>query len=469
MRRNAIGKTKIVATIGPSSSKPAMIRKLVRQGMDVARLNFSHGAHDQHQRVINTLRSPGISSRVAVLLDLSGPKIRIGTIKEPRLVKKGSTITLTTRKVEGETLFPISYKKLPREISPGDPILLNDGAVRLKTLSIDGPDIHCKVLNKGVISSHKGINLPKTVLSVPSLTKKDRADLAFGLKNNVDFIALSFVRSADDILKLKRLIARAGKEVPVIAKIEKREAIENLEAIIDAADGAMVARGDLGVEINFEQVPLMQKNIIALCNRLGKPVITATQMFESMIENPRPTRAEVTDVANAINEGTDAVMLSAETAVGRYPARAVKTMNDIALFTEQNMVKDVPFEKRNLSNEVADGVCHAVSILEHDLNIKAIVTCTISGATARMVARYRPMAPILAPTPNESAARRLHLTWGVIPVKVKKYYSVKEMQQHTLSIIREKGLLKKGERIIIVAGLATGPSGGVNHISVVTI
>ena len=469
MRRSAIGKTKIVATIGPASSKPAMIRKLVQRGMDVARLNCSHGAHDQHQRVINTLRSPGIGSKVAILLDLSGPKIRIGKISEPRLLKKGSTITLTTRKTKSETLFPISYKKLPDEISPGDPILLNDGAIRLKALSIEGPNIHCKVLNKGTISSHKGINLPNTVLSAPSLTKKDREDLAFGLKNNVDFVALSFVRSAKDILKLKRLIARAGKEVPVIAKIEKKEALDDLEAIIDAADGAMVARGDLGVEINFEQVPFMQKKIISLCNRLGKPVITATQMFESMIQNPRPTRAEVTDVATAIDEGTDAVMLSAETAVGRYPARAVKTMNDIALFTEQNMVKDVPFEKRNLGDPVAYGVCHAVSVLERDLNIKAIVTFTISGATARMIARYRPRVPILAATPNEAAARCLNLTWGVLPVKVKQYRNADQMRRNTLSIIRQKGLLKKGERIIIVAGLATGPTGGVNHISVVTV
>jgi len=468
-----IGKTKIVCTIGPASATHSMLRKLIRKGMDVARLNFSHGTYAAHQKVIDFLR--GYSSRegdnIAILQDLSGPKIRLGSIRKAQeRLTRGQVITLTTRRASRQAeVLPVNYKKLSQEVSKGDPILINDGAIRLKVLSIDRSEIQCRVLSGGTISSSKGINLPHTRLGVPSLTRKDKEALRFGLKNEVDFVALSFVREAADIKKLKRLIAKSGKPVPVIAKIEKKEALDNLDGIVEQADGVMVARGDLGVEIRLEQVPLAQKRIIELSNRLGKPVITATQMLESMVTNSQPTRAEVTDVANAILDGTDAVMLSAETAVGKYPGRATGMMNKIALVTERELRRDVAFEHLGLGSDIADAVCHAVSVLERDMSIKAIVACTSSGATARMIARYRPQVPILAATPVPKVARQLCLTWGVQPVEVGQYHSAEEMVRQTLETLLKLKRLRKGDRIIMVAGLNTGPSGGIDHISVVTV
>jgi len=468
-----IGKTKIVCTIGPASGSRSMLKKLIRQGMDVARLNFSHGAHSEHQKVIDFIReykSPS-GCKIAILQDLSGPKIRLGKLKnQAEPLHKGQVITLTTRRVEGaDGIYPINYKKLPQEISERDPALLDDGAIRLRVLSTDKHDIQCKVLSNGLISSHKGINLPRTRLSVAPLTKKDRLDLEFGLKNDVDFVALSFVRKAENIRQLKKLISKAGKHTPVIAKIEKREALDDLHRIIEEADGVMVARGDLGVEIKLERVPLAQKRIIELSNRFGKPVITATQMLESMVHNPQPTRAEVTDVANAILDGTDAVMLSGETAIGKYPERAVRMMNKIALVTEKELRKEVEIEKRGQGNAVADAVCHAVSILQSDLKLKAIVACTISGATARMIARYRPRVPILAATPVPEVARRLSLTWGVQPVEVQQYNNAEQMVQQTLDTLVKNKWLRKGDRIAMVSGLKIGTGGGIDHISVITI
>ena len=468
-----IGKTKIVCTIGPASSSRSVIKKMIRQGMDVVRLNFSHGTCAGHQKVIDFIRGheSATGCKIAIIQDLCGPKIRLGELKnraEP--LCKGQIITLTARNEKGgDGIYPINYKKLPKEVSAGDPLLLDDGAIRLKVLSADESDIQCKVLSGGTISSHKGINPPRRHLSVPSLTKKDRLDLEFGLKNDVDFVALSFVRSAEDVRRLKRLIAKAGKQIPVIAKIEKKEALDDLQEIIKEADGVMVARGDLGMEIKLEWVPVAQKQTIELSNRLGKPVITATQMLESMIDNPRPTRAEVTDVANAILDGTDALMLSGETAIGKYPERAVRMMNEIALVTERKLRKEVEIEKHRRDTHVAVAVCHAVSVLQRDLKLKAIVACTTSGATARMIARYRPRVPVLAVTPSPKVARQLCLTWGVQPVEVPQYDKADRMIRHSLDVLVKGRWLRKGDRIVIVAGLTTGPKGGINHISIVTV
>ncbi len=474
-RAKRIGKTKIVCTIGPASRSARILRRLILAGMDVARLNFSHGTHEEHLRVLRRVRR--ISGRtgqpVAVLQDLSGAKIRLGEIENGEcVVERNRRLILTTRKVLGDgERVALNRRRLPQEVKPGEPILINDGAVRLRVIEVVGKEIICKVLDGGRLSSRKGINLPKTFLRSPALTPKDRADIRFGMENSVDFVALSFVRKAADVKKLRKIISASGKDIPIIAKIETRMALENLEEIVKEADGVMVARGDLGVETDLESVPLAQKRIIRLCNRMGKPVITATQMLESMVVNLTPTRAEVTDVANAILDGSDAVMLSAETAVGKHAVKTVQIMSKIAMKTEEGLPAMEPGKIITPAGEteVPDAIAHAAATMAWDIGVRAIVACTISGGTARLIARYRPRVPILAASPAPTTVRRLSLTWGVFPVLVKEMERPEEMVSAAVEAFVSRRLLRKGDRAVVVAGISPGTPGGANMLQIVQV
>ncbi len=466
--------TKIVCTIGPASSKPAVIEKLIKAGMDVARLNFSHGSYNQRKTEIRTIRNKAEKCKktTAILQDLSGPKVRIGEVENGSCVlRRNSSVILTTDKIRGTTeTLSISYKNLPEEVSKRQNIFLNDGIIKLRVEKVSGKNIHCKVLIGGLVSSNKGVNLPDTDLSVPSLTPKDLKDVAFGLKNGVDMVALSFVRKPEDITRLRQVMRKNGRVVPIIAKIEKLEALKRIDKIIAVSDGIMVARGDLGIEISLEDLPLAQKKIIRRSNALGRPVITATQMLESMITNAKPTRAEVTDVANAILDGTDAVMLSGETAVGKYPVEAVRTMAKIARRLEKSLPactnSHIIGDKEH---KVADAICHAVAGMAENLKVKAIVPCTTSGSTARLIARYRPRVPIYAVSPSDDTVRQLALSWGVHPLKVRPYADSDEMVKQTITILKKNRLVKQGDKIILVAGVPVRVAGITNFIQVITV
>ena len=465
MKRAELNKTKIVCTIGPRVNSPEMLSQLISAGMNVARINFSHGTHQEHKKTILMIREVAAKSGapIAILQDLSGPKLRIGTFRDDKTVslKTGNKYILTTRKIEGdENAVSFPYPKVIADIKPGDMILLADGMVQLKTLSIkDGSEVITEVMNDGELSSHKGINFPNTRLQIPSMTRKDKEDLEFGLNLGVDFIALSFVREAADILNLKNIISFFNKEIPVIAKIEKHEAIDNLKEIVDVSDGLMVARGDLGVEMPLEQVPWIQKEIIYRANLSGKPVITATQMLRSMVENPRPTRAEVTDVANAIWDGTDAVMLSEETAIGKYPIESVTALKKIAIETEGALTF---LEKRQhklpemLHNTIRDGIASGVHFLDELLHPKAILTPTITGTTAKLISRLQPSAPVIAFTPNEVTFRKLALSWGVIPILSEYQKGFSDLVSKTIKNAKKRGYLNKGDKVIIALGYPPG-------------
>jgi pyruvate kinase len=400
---NAQRRAKIVCTLGPSSRSQAMIRELMRCGMDVARLNFSHGTHEEHARVISRLRKVARAERrsICILQDLQGPKMRTGKLVggTPVLIETGSRVRITTREVPGTAaLISTSFLALPREVQPGSLILLSDGKLSLKVRSIKGDEIECDVINGGLLAEHQGINLPGAVLSVPSLTEKDYKDLCFGLEHGVDVVAVSFVRSAADVAEVKRVIAQHKSVTPVIAKLEKPQAIDNLEEILEVADGVMVARGDLGVEMPPEKVPVIQKHVISRAQFWGKPVITATQMLESMIENPRPTRAEASDVANAIFDGSDAVMLSGETASGRYPCESVSMMSRIIVEAEASIVKN-PLQRRrgeHREHSIAEAICGSVAHVTEDLKVGATPVDTESGKTGRLIAKRRPRVPMFA-------------------------------------------------------------------------
>jgi len=416
-------RAKIVCTIGPASNSEGMIRELLRVGMDVARLNFSHSTHEEHARVIERLRSAAEKEgrTLAILQDLQGPKIRTGRLKyrTPVALKRGSRVTITPRDVPGTSvLISTSYSRLAQDVTAGARVLLSDGLIELRVKDIHGDDVECEVVNGGMLGEHQGINLPGTEVRVPALTEKDEKDLRFGLKHGVDWVAVSFVRRSEDVLIAKRFISAAGCETPVIAKLEKPQAIDRLEEILEVADGVMVARGDLGVEVPPEKVPVMQKHIIQRSAEWRKPVITATQMLESMIENPRPTRAEASDVANAIFDGSDAVMLSAETASGKYPREAVTMMGRIIAEAESSdgneVLKRRHHDARRLS--IAETICESVAHAAHDVDMRAIAVFTETGNTARLISKYRPAAPIHAFTAFPLVANRLNLFWGVCPV-----------------------------------------------------
>ncbi|RUM43443.1 MAG: pyruvate kinase [Desulfurobacterium sp.] len=462
-------RTKIVATLGPASSNEKVLKKMVEAGLDVVRLNMSHGTHKEHKERIALIRKVEreVGRPLPILMDLCGPKIRIGKIeKEPLYLHRGDLITLTTGNPE-KGKITVNYPNLHKEVRKGETILLADGTFRLKIREVKGKDIICEVIVGGPLTSHKGVNLPHSKLSVPALTEKDRKDVLFGVKNGVDIIALSFVRKAEDVLELKELLKSLGREIPVIAKVEKPEAVKNIDSIISVADGIMVARGDLGVELPLERVPVIQKQIIRKANEAGKPVITATQMLRSMVDLPVPTRAEVTDIANAVLDGTDALMLSEETAVGKYPVRVVKTMAKIATEAEKiypyKRYQDFPSE--TLQDSLAKSACN----LSREIKVKAIVPFTRTGATAIAVAKYRPPVPIYAVTHDEGVFRRLNLIWGVVPLLTTPADSTDRIIEESIRVAKMKGFVKRGDRIIVLAGAPSGIPGTTNLMRVVTV
>jgi len=460
--------SKIVCTIGPATRSPRMIRELMRAGMDVARLNFSHGTHEEHAETIVMLRAAAVAHQkpIAIVADLQGPKIRTGVLAGggPVILKAGQQFVITTKRILGDsTRVNTTFTPLPREVHKGDRILLSDGLIELRVERVSGANVICEVVNGGALGEHKGINLPGVKLRVPALTAKDRADLRFALKHGVNYIAVSFVRRPEDVLLAKSLIRSAGKNTPVIAKLEKPQAIENLDAILRAADGVMVARGDLGVEMNPERVPVVQKTIIARAREFRRPVITATQMLESMTENPRPTRAEASDVANAIFDGSDAVMLSAETASGKYPVEAVSMMARIIEEAEAS-IKEFPRpstqEQLKVAETVAELVCHA----SRELNMRLIAVFTHSGFTARLVSRYRPLVPIVAFSPERETRRRMALIWGVMPRNIRDVQKVDGLPVLAEKRLLEERLVRKGDVIGIVAGTPMGIRGTTNFM-----
>jgi len=466
-------RTKIVCTIGPASRSPQALERLVTAGMDVARLNFSHGTQDEHGQVIRRLRRAAAKAGrpVAVLQDLAGPKIRIGPIRSgPVVLEAGASITLTGRKVPGDAdVVSTSLPSLAADVRKGDVLLLSDGALELEVVAIDDLDIRCRVVIGGPLSSFKGINVPARTLRTPSLTAKDKTDLRFGLRGGVDFVALSLVRDAGDIARARRAMRRAGGAVPVIAKIEKHEALDNMDEIVEAADGIMVARGDLGVETPLERIPQVQKVLIGKCRAAGKPVITATQMLRSMVDSPRPTRAEVTDVANAILDGTDAIMLSEETAVGKFPVEAVDMMARIAREAEAmpgSLSGETWVAPEPMPGSLPSAVACAAASLASDVGAAAIITLTQTGSTARLVSRCRPSAPILAYAPVESTRRRLALCWGVIPVRGENSASTDGMIASALKAASRTGLVKRGQTVVVTAGVPPGRAGTTNLIKV---
>jgi len=480
--------TKVVATIGPASRDTKVLQLLVQAGIDVVRLNFSHGEHADHLAVLKNVRELAAAAgrSVSILQDLSGPKIRTGKVKggQPILLEDGAPITITTDEtVEGTPqLISTTYDPLPRDVGPGDRILLDDGNLELKVARISGELVECIVVHGGPLKSNKGMNLPGVKLSTPALTEKDKRDLAFGIQNGVDYVALSFVRQAADVQQAQALIKSLGGTAPLIAKIEKQEAMDDLPAILQAADGVMVARGDLGVEMSTEEVPTLQKRIIEMANNAGRVVITATQMLESMIENPRPTRAEASDVANAILDGTDAVMLSAETASGRFPVQAVETMARIAHYTEEHFGGRSPTRFRSAMRasdgavsarggpgaQVARSLARVASTVCEELGCKLIVAFTESGSTARLVSSYRPRAAVAAITPNDDTYRRLPLWWGVVPVKSEFVATTDDMIVRGDELLKRKGLAQSGDRVVMLAG-QSHTAGATNMLRVHTI
>ncbi|HEY9881042.1 MAG TPA: pyruvate kinase [Leptolyngbyaceae cyanobacterium] len=469
--RNALRRTKIVATIGPATQEPSVLRALIEAGATTLRLNFSHGSHEDHQRNIRLIRqlSFELNQPVGILQDLQGPKIRLGKFEHGSIqLQKGDSFILTSRMVKGtQEISSVTYEHLSDEVPVGSIILLDDGRVEMEVTAVDHEqqELHCRVVVGGILSNNKGVNFPGVYLSIKALTDKDRRDLMFGLNQGVDWVALSFVRNPQDVLEIKELIANAGKQVPVIVKIEKHEAIEQMESILSLSDGVMVARGDLGVELPAEEVPILQKRLIEISNRLGIPVITATQMLDSMVNNPRPTRAEVSDVANAILDGTDAVMLSNETAVGRFPVEAVATMARIALRAEQDATSRLTDETTG-ARSIPNAISHAVGRISSQLNASAIMTLTKSGATARNVSKFRPRTPILAITPHVDIARQLQLVWGVRPLLVLDLPSTSQTFQAAMNVAQEKGLLKEGDLVVMTAGTLQGVSGSTDLIKV---
>ncbi|MCU0548771.1 MAG: pyruvate kinase [Leptolyngbya sp. Prado105] len=462
-------RTKIVATIGPATSSPEVLRDLIGAGATTLRLNFSHGTHDDHLRSIRLIRqiSFELNQPVGILQDLQGPKIRLGRFEEgPITLKKGDLFTLTSRTVPGtQEISSVTYDRLSEEVPEGATILLDDGRVEMKVEKVDQADrsLHCRVVVGGPLSNNKGVNFPGVYLSIKALTDKDRKDLVFGLDQGVDWVALSFVRNPQDVLEIKELIASAGKSVPVIVKIEKHEAIEQMEAILSISDGVMVARGDLGVELPAEDVPILQKRLIKTANRLGIPVITATQMLDSMVSSPRPTRAEISDVANAILDGTDAVMLSNETAVGKYPIEAVSQMASIAIRIEQEHSKQL---LENTGRSIPNAISQAVGNIAMQLDAAAIMSLTKTGSTARNVSKFRPRTPILAITPHVDVARQMQLVWGVKPLLVLDLPSTGQTFQAALNVAQEKGMVSEGDLVVLTAGTLQGVAGSTDLIKV---
>ena len=464
-------KTKIVCTLGPATDREGVLRQMLEAGMNVARFNFSHGSHAEHKGRLDALKAlrAELGLPVAAMLDTKGPEVRLKSFAAGSvMLRTGQEFTLTTRDIVGdEQGCSITYADLPGDVKAGDTILLDDGLVRLTVLETTAADVRCRVENDGAMKNNKGVNVPGIRLSMPYMSQRDREDILFGVEQGFDFIAASFVRTADDVREIRRLLDEADSSIQIIAKIENQEGVSNLAEILSVADGIMVARGDMGVEIDFTEIPIIQKDMIAQCVAAGKPVITATQMLDSMMENPRPTRAEITDVANAIYDGTSAIMLSGETAAGAYPVEALKTMSAIAERTEQeNHARFVPLTENTGKISVSDATAHAACLTAKDVNAAAIVTVSESGNTARLLSKYRPEQPIIACVMKEQVQRQLALSWGITPLMMPLAHSTDELIEMSTSLAKENGYLHNGELAVVTAGVPVGVSGTTNMIKI---
>lgn len=467
-------RTKIVCTIGPASDSEQVLEALFKEGLDVCRLNFSHGTQEEHLERLKRIKNirNKLNLPIATMLDTKGPEIRLGVFKDGMRVnlETGDRFTLTTRELEGdEKIASVSYKELPKDVKVGSRILIDDGLVELRVESVEGTEIHCSCFNGGEISSRKGVNVPDAQVNLPALTEKDISDIKFAVRNDMDFIAASFIRKAQDVLDIRKILEEEGDyNIKIISKIESKEGLENLDEIIEASDGIMVARGDLGVEIDTEKVPIAQKNMIKKCNEKGKVVITATQMLDSMIRNPRPTRAEANDVANAVLDGTSCVMLSGETASGKYPIQSVATMRKILEVTEESMDFDEILSRKieEISNTITNAIGKSTCTIARDLHAKAIITATTSGYTTRSISKFRPKSLIIGATTSEKVRRQLNMEWGVKSILV----STKEISNDVIDSAIEtsvnKGLVAPGDTVIITAGVPVGLAGSTNLIKV---
>ena len=466
-------RTKIVCTLGPSTDKEEVLRNLMKNGMNVARMNFSHGTHEEQKARLDMIKKlrEELNLPVAALLDTKGPEIRIGDVEGGKLeLKPGQEFTLTTEEMLGtEKKVTITYKELYKDVEPGDSILIDDGLIGMEVVRIDESDIVCRVKNGGFISNHKGVNVPGVELNMPFVSPKDLADIVFAVEQDYDFIAASFTRTAEDIMEIRKILQEhGGEKIHIIAKLENKQGVKNCEDILRVADGIMIARDDMGVEIPLEEVPVIQKELIRKAMHMGKPVITATQMLDSMMKNPRPTRAETSDVANAIYQGTSAIMLSGETAAGAYPIEAVQTMAKIAERTEQDIDYSREFKPRKLAEapDVTSAISHATCTTAADLKAAAIVAVSKSGRTVSRIAKYLPVCPIIGCTTDERVYRQLNLLWGVTPVVMKEANTADELFDHAVELAEQKGLIARGELVVIAAGVPVGLSGTTNMMKV---
>lgn len=470
-------KTKIVATIGPASESVEVLKELFLNGLNVCRLNFSHGTHEEHRNRINNIKQAreDLGFPIGIMLDTKGPEIRLGDFKEGAIeIIQGQIFTLTTRDILGDqSIVNISYEGLPSDVKKGNRILIDDGLVEFEVVEIiDNTDIKCVALNNGELKNHKGVNVPNVKISLPAITQKDIDDIIFGIENEVDFVAPSFIRKADDVHEIRKILEQNnGESIEIISKIENQEGVDNIDEIIAASDGIMVARGDLGVEIQTEEIPIVQKDLIRKSNIAGKPVITATQMLDSMMRNPRPTRAEVTDVANAILDGSGAVMLSGETAAGKYPIESVKMMKNIALRTEESLDYKEIFISNSSNSEISttNAIGRATCTTATELGASAIITATSSGYTSKAISKFKPNAPIIAATTTEAVMRRLSLVWGVYPVLSPFSNTTDDVIELSIQSTMEKGYVKEGDLVVITAGIPVGLAGSTNLIKVHTI
>lgn len=468
-------KTKIICTIGPASDNENTLREMMLAGMNVVRFNFSHGTYEEHKERLERVKKVAneLGKPIALMQDTKGPEIRLRDFEGGKvMLEAGSTFRLTTDDVMGTAQrASITYKNLKNDISVGNKVLIDDGLIEMKVVAVEGADIVCEVVNGGFVSNHKGINVPGAVLSMPFISDVDREDILFGIKMEYDYIAASFVRCADDVLAVRKMIRDNDSKMKIISKIECLQGIENLDEILEASDGIMVARGDMGVEVPMEEVPGLQKKMISKALKLGKVVITATQMLESMIKNPRPTRAETTDVANAIYDGTSAIMLSGESAAGAYPVEAVRTMDRIAVRTEENIHYNRRFMKKSVEWEtggnVTDAICHACCMTAMDLNAAAIITVTMSGFTAGMIARYQPGCQVIGCAVDESVYRQMSMYFGVSPLRIDQYDDTVKLFEAAINASIEAGLIKMKDTVVIVGGMPLGVAGNTNMIRVI--
>ncbi len=466
-------KTKIICTLGPATDDEKILRQLMLEGMDVARINMSHGTHESHKVRIDAVKKlrEELDLPIGILLDTKGPEIRTGNFSGgPVVLATGQEFTLTTEDVDGDnTRCSVTFKTLPQEITPDARILIDDGLIELRVRRCTDTDVVCTVINGGTVSSHKGINIPNVKLSLPFISEQDKADIAFGVEQDIDFIAASFTRSANDIMLLRKELKKLScNDIRICAKIENHEGIDNIDDIIRVSDSIMVARGDLGVEVALEEIPILQKKIIQKVYEAGKQVVTATQMLDSMIKNPRPTRAESTDVANAIYDGTSAIMLSGETAAGKYPVEAVRTMVKIAVATEQNIDYVDKFRKRDITErpDVTSAISHATCTTAHDLGAKAILTVSKTGTTARMISKYRPECPIICGTTEPKVRRQMNLSWGVVPIVVEEKDNTDVLFEHVVDVAQKHDLVHSGDLTVITTGVPLGISGTTNLLKV---